>query len=187
MREALILTPGAWAPALLPELKFRLVVRRKPLYWFPTSSGVYRREAGCPAFLFETPAGVFYGFPQIDDIGLKVARHSGGETVEDPLRVNRGDDPHDRRLVETFLGAHFPQVALPPAQQCVCMYTVSADDHFIVDRHPQAPQVAFAVGLSGHGFKFAPTLGQALVELVLDGRTDLPIEFLNSRRPGLTQ
>ena len=45
--------------------------------------------------------------------------------------------------------------------------------------------VAFAAGLSGHGFKFAPVLGQALADLVLEGKTSLPIEFLSSRRPSL--
>ncbi len=65
------------------------------------------------------------------------------------------------------------------------MYTMSADEHFIVDRLPGDDRISFAAGLSGHGFKFAPVLGEALASLALDGQTDLPIEFLSCARPGL--
>ena len=63
---------------------------------------------------------------------------------------------------------------------------MTPDGHFVVDRHPQYPQVALAAGLSGHGFKFVPVLGKILADLALDGRTSLPIEFLSCRRPALT-
>ena len=64
----------------------------------------------------------------------------------------------------------------------ICLYTMSPDEHFIVDRHPEHPQVAFAAGLSGHGFKFAPVLGAALADLAVNGATHLPIDFLSLRR-----
>jgi glycine/D-amino acid oxidase-like deaminating enzyme len=59
---------------------------------------------------------------------------------------------------------------------------MSPDEHFIVDRHPTHPNVVFAAGLSGHGFKFTPVLGKALADLVIDGGTELPIEFLSLGR-----
>jgi sarcosine oxidase len=59
---------------------------------------------------------------------------------------------------------------------------MSPDEHFIVDRLPDDPRIAFAAGLSGHGFKFTPVLGQALADLVLDGQTPLPIDFLSLDR-----
>ncbi len=62
---------------------------------------------------------------------------------------------------------------------------MTLDEHFVVDRHPAHPQVAFAAGLSGHGFKFTPVLGEALARFALDGRTALPIEFLSARRAAL--
>jgi glycine/D-amino acid oxidase-like deaminating enzyme len=61
------------------------------------------------------------------------------------------------------------------------MYTMSADSHFIVDRHPELPQVSFAAGMSGHGFKFAPVVGRYLVDL-LDGTSDPDFEFLKLDR-----
>jgi len=62
------------------------------------------------------------------------------------------------------------------------MYTMSPDEHFVVDRHPELPNFVFAAGLSGHGFKFVPVLGRALADLALDGGTELPIEFLSLKR-----
>jgi glycine/D-amino acid oxidase-like deaminating enzyme len=59
---------------------------------------------------------------------------------------------------------------------------MSPDEHFVIDSHPAYENVVFAAGLSGHGFKFVPVLGQALAQLVLDGATDLPIEFLSLNR-----
>ena len=61
---------------------------------------------------------------------------------------------------------------------------MSPDENFLVDLHPQHPQVSFVAGLSGHGFKFAPVVGEALADLATSGETRLPIGFLSSRRFG---
>jgi glycine/D-amino acid oxidase-like deaminating enzyme len=105
--------------------------------------------------------------------------------VGDPLAVSRQVDPVEQRRVEDFLAAHLPQAVPPFSRHSVCMYTMTPDSHFIVDRHPAWPQVVFAAGLSGHGFKFTGVLGQALVELALDGKTSLPVAFLACDRPAL--
>ena len=67
-------------------------------------------------------------------------------------------------------------------RRSVCFYTMSPDEHFLVDRHPRDEQVLLVAGLSGHGFKFTSVLGEALAELALDDQTKLPIEFLSLRR-----
>jgi glycine/D-amino acid oxidase-like deaminating enzyme len=66
-----------------------------------------------------------------------------------------------------------------------CLYTLSPDRNFVIDRHPEHPQVSFAAGLSGHGFKFVPVLGEVLADLAERGKTTLPIEFLSCRRASL--
>jgi sarcosine oxidase len=178
----LIVTPGAWAPQLLADIGVRFEIRRKSLFWYDAPA-VYHADQHCPAYLYETPAGAFYGFPQIDDWGLKVAEHSGGQVISDPLAVDRDIDPQDRKRVEEFLGEYLPGVSRSLRKHVTCMYTMSPDSHFIVDRHPQHPQVAFVAGLSGHGFKFASVLGEILTELTLDGRSTTPIGFLRCNRP----
>jgi sarcosine oxidase len=177
----LIITPGAWASHFLPDLGIRFEVRRKSLFWYEAPS-VYDADQQCPAFLYETPTGIFYGYPRIDEFGLKVAEHSGGQMIHDPLVVDRNINTHDRKQVEDFLGRYLPGVSRTMRKHVVCMYTMSPDSHFVVDRYPQHPQVAFVAGLSGHGFKFASVLGEILADLVLDGRTAMPIGFLRSDR-----
>jgi monomeric sarcosine oxidase len=182
--ERLVVAAGPWAGEMLAGLGAALVVRRKSLFWFTTDSRNYDVSSGFPVFLFELPTGIFYGFPKLDSHGVKVAEHSGGHVVENPLTVDRALDHDEARRVADFLAAHLPDVSSQLAHQVVCLYTMSPDENFIVDRHPQHAHVVFAAGLSGHGFKFATVLGRALADLVLDGGTDLPIDFLSLGRFG---
>ncbi len=182
--ERLVLAPGSWAPQLLGDLQLRLEVRRKSQFWYP-SSAEFHADRGCPAFLFDTPEGVFYGLPQIDERGLKVAEHTGGSLVADPLTVDRALEAAEQSRVERFLADHLPSVGRPLLHHSVCMYTLTPDEHFIVDRHPADPRVVLAAGLSGHGFKFTGVLGEALADLALEGSTRLPIGFLSLSRPSL--
>jgi sarcosine oxidase len=183
--DRLIICAGAWAGQLLGELGIPLEVRRKPLYWWATHGDGYWASAGCPGFLYDLPEGCFYGVPQIDPSGIKVAEHTGGAIVDDPLAVDRDVDLEERERVAAFVAGHLPQATTVCARQTVCMYTMTRDAHFVVDQHPRHPQVVFAAGLSGHGFKFTCVLGEVLAELAIDGRARLPIEFLSAARPGL--
>jgi sarcosine oxidase len=156
----------------------KLTVRRKSLFWFETGTAEYDVANGFPVYLFELPQGVFYGFPRLDARGVKVAEHTGGRVVEDPLLVDRSIDSEERQRLTQFLSAHLPGVSTNVTDHAVCLYTMSPDENFIVDRHPAHSNVVFAAGLSGHGFKFVPVLGRVLAELALDGESELPIEFL---------
>jgi sarcosine oxidase len=180
----LVIAAGAWAGEVLRDLQLPLTVRRKPQLWFKPRSDVYRVDRGSPAFLFETGDGVFYGFPQVVGPTVKIAEHSGGDLVDDPLNVDRDLKPADVSCVAEFITRSLPQIEPSVVEHRVCMYTLSPDQHFIVDRHPHWQQVAFAAGLSGHGFKFAPVLGEILADLSLSGKTEWPCEFLGLRGRG---
>lgn len=181
----LIVTAGPWAEQLLRELGVRFRVLRKHLHWYPAPAA-YDEANGCPTFFFEALGGFFYGFPGIDGRGeLKIAEHSGGESIADPRDDDRAPDPQDRHRVERFLQACLPDVVRRETRHDVCYYTMSPDDHFLVDRHPQFSQVALAAGLSGHGFKFTSVLGEILADLALKGSTAQPIGFLSATRPSI--
>jgi len=183
--EALVIAPGAWAPGLFEDLAFPLEVKRKPVFWFRSGSPLYQEGSGCPAYLFETADGKFYGIPENERMGLKVAEHTGGEAVPDPLRVERTERPADRKRIEAFLDACLPSARRELSHHSVCLYTMTPDEHFIVGKHPALERCAFAAGLSGHGFKLTPALGEALSDLVTEGRTSLPVAFLAPDRPVL--
>ena len=178
--DQLVVAAGSWTDRLINRLGVTLQVVRKHMYWFDNQSTKYRD--GSPVFFFETPQGYFYGFPQLDQRGVKVADHRGGEPVDDPDFLEIGADQEDQRRAKAFLRKHLPDVSGRVMDHQVCMYTRSPDEHFIVDRHPDHREVAFVAGLSGHGFKFAPVLGNALADMILEGESKLPIGFFSLRR-----
>jgi sarcosine oxidase len=177
----LIVSAGAWASELLADLQLSLTVQRKALFWFKSLNHDCDVAAGMPVYLFELPHGIFYGFPKIDELGVKVAEHSGGRAVN-PNSVDSTLDEAERRRVTQFLSAHIPGLSNEVAHHTTCLYTMSSDEHFIVDHHPTDENVVFAAGLSGHGFKFTPVLGRALADLALNGDSDLPLDFLSLKR-----
>jgi monomeric sarcosine oxidase len=179
--DKLIITAGPWASQILGELDIKLEVRRKGVFWFKSRQPF----AGSPCYLFELPEGVFYGFPEIGG-RMKVAEHSGGTILADPLCVDPAIDSHEAERVLGFLDSYVPNMANGLAEHQTCMYTMSPDEHFIVDRHPLESNVIFAAGLSGHGFKFTPVLGRALAEMALADGTNLPVGFLSLQRFGVS-
>lgn len=179
----LVLAAGAWIDRLLPGLDLRLWVERVPLFWFEPTGEREQFSAGkLPVWIFETGFdGAFYGFPYDPNAGLKLARHHSGERC-DPDLVDRTASRVDEERVRAFLRSHMPLADGPRREAAVCMYTNAPDLDFIIDRHPEVPGVAFASACSGHGFKFAPVVGEILADLSLDGRTDRPIDFLRLAR-----
>lgn len=178
----LIITAGAWASDFLADIGLQLEVVRKFVAWFPCPAGSFRATEGFPTYFFEMANGTFYGFPTFDGASIKLAEHSGGQTVSDPLTVDRDCHESDLIRLRNFLEHQMPSVPTNPVKHSICLYTMSVDQHFVIDRHPQWGNVVFAAGFSGHGFKFCPVIGQALADLTLDGTTSLPIEFLGCKR-----
>lgn len=182
---SLIVTAGAWASNLLTGVRVpSLKVIRKVLLWHPVRNQHYSIDQGGTGFLFEMPEGTFYGFPSLDGKTLKLAEHTGGQVVDDPLKLDRRLLPSDVEPVARFIRSTMPGLDPRPSRHATCMYTLSSDLHFIVDRHPQFANVAFGAGFSGHGFKFAPVIGEVLADFALDGTTSLPIDFLGLSRFG---
>jgi sarcosine oxidase len=182
----LVIAAGAWAATLLDLPGIPLTVLRKQLFWHapPASARAAHAAGRLPCFGFDGPDGFYYGFPALDERGVKIAEHTGGAPVADPLAVDRTIDPAERARVEAALARHLPAVGTNLAAHASCLYTMSPDGHFIVGLHPRHPQVAVAAGFSGHGFKFAAVIGEILADLSTAGRAALPIGFLSPERFG---
>ncbi|MGB0578725.1 MAG: N-methyl-L-tryptophan oxidase [Limisphaerales bacterium] len=180
--KRLIVTAGCWSEYLLQDLKIPLRIVRKHMHWFATDQEHYREDRGCPCFFYQANGGMFYGFPDIDGGGLKVAEHSGGEEVFDHMSGGQEEEVEDTRRIKEFLNDHLPGISMKRTRREVCHYTMSPDENFIVDRHPEHESVVFAAGLSGHGFKFTSALGKTLAELAMDGKSEREIGFLGVDR-----
>jgi sarcosine oxidase len=174
----LVVTAGAWAPRLLPELKTHLKVHRVPLVWFANKAD-FTFKAGVPCYGFDTPGGFYYGLPAISQRGAKLGLHKPGSTIDDPARLDRELHAADTIPLQGFIRAHLPGLETKIMGHTICMYTMSPDEHFIVDTRDH---LTYAAGFSGHGFKFAPVIGEALADLALTGKSKLPIAFLRADR-----
>lgn len=164
----LILAAGAWMASDLPRAALPLTVARQTMFWLRPSdlSGVFM-PARCPVWLWETRAGpVYYGFPDLGD-GPKVARHHGG-AVTTPEGVRRDVAADEAGDLLAFLAASIPGLHGQVTDARVCLYTNTPDEHFVLDRHPEHRHVLLASPCSGHGFKFAPAIGEALADLSMD-------------------
>lgn len=191
----LVVTAGPWAGALLPGIGplagGGLRVTRQSMAWMTPRDAAPFALGSFPCWAVEdgTPGGggLHYGFPILPaglaegPRGLKAAHHLPGP-VTDPESVDRTFGPADEADVRAGLAAFVPAGNGALLEGRVCLYTMSPDGHFIVDHHPEHPAVVLACGFSGHGFKFAPVIGEALADLVLEGRTELPVEFLRLAR-----
>ena len=183
---ALIVTAGAWASDLLQVLDLPLHVKRKVLLWYPLLPAQAPRYAvgeGGVVFLYELPEGVYYGFPSVDGATLKVACHDDGVLVSDPLQLDRALHRSDHEAVDSFVAACMPGVQPhSPCRHAVCMYTMTPDLHMVVDRVPGPANAWYAAGLSGHGFKYANVLGEALAQLTLDGACTVDLSPFTAAR-----
>jgi monomeric sarcosine oxidase len=180
----LVVAQGAWSGPLLRELGADLKVHRNALVWLRPRADkhAYHGDNTRHCFAFDLPEGFFYGFPALDDLGVKAALHHPGDPVADPDLADAPPTAADAAPVVAFARACLPHVLPEVTKIVTCRYELSPDEHFVVDRHPRWPQVVVAGGFSGHGFKFASVVGEALADFALQGRTDLPVGFLSARR-----
>ena len=116
---------------------------------------------------------------------MKVAEHSGGTPVENPSEVDRELDQAELEKAEAFIDQTFIHSRRRLVHHSTCMYTMSVDGHFVVDRHPVSPNVVLAAGMSGHGFKFAPVLGDHMIQM-LKGQDDARFDFLKIKRSSIS-
>jgi len=169
----LIISAGAWVDTLLPGMQLPFRIERQVMHWFePIGDAHAFKPERCPIHLWQFDGErFFYGFPDLGG-GVKAAFHHGGEaaTVADVCRdVELNEVQAARAVVRRFVpaadGRHLAST--------VCLYTNTPDEHFWIDRHPGHANVLVASPCSGHGFKFAPVIGEILADLV----QDKPVRF----------
>ena len=180
----LVITTGSWAPELLRDLNLPLrVIRTTNGYFEPTRPDHWSIESGAPGFLLDVPEGDFYGMPGVEGVGLKLGRSrliDGPATTARTIR--RTIDEEEIALLREVLDKYMPGSCGPEVRRITCLEAYSRDDHFIIDRHPEHPQVLIGCGFSGRGFKFGPTTGEILADLAIDGTTRHAIGFLAATR-----
>jgi sarcosine oxidase len=157
-----VVAAGAWLPSLAEGLSVPLGVERQVQYWFATEGDTRFATGALPVFLIQTPGGrMLYGLPDQGQ-GLKLAEHHGGTTAS-PDVVDREVQADEQARFLALASPWIDRLPGTPADRSVCLYTNTPDGDFVLDRHPAAPDVYVVSACSGHGFKFAPAIGDAVV------------------------
>lgn len=173
---ALVLAPGRWAEELL-DLPLPLRVERRVMHWFAPLAPQDFAPGRCPVWLWERPDGtVPYGVPDVGT-GAKASIH---HSTLRPAPDWTGED------VSALLAPLLPGLGDRRVRKVDCAYTLTPDEHYVVGRHPASERVVLACGLSGHGFKLTPVLGEVLADLVLEGITGDDLTLFDPGRFGAT-
>jgi sarcosine oxidase len=168
---SVIVAAGAWTKTLLPDLPIRMRATRQVLAWVEPADPAPFREERFPVWMLESRFGIHYGFPYSDAEGLKVAKHHHEQEVVDPETYDRTVLPKDETVIRSALAEYMPSANLAPRASKTCLYTMTDDGDFLLDRMPGYPQIVVASPCSGHGFKFSPAIGEILADLALTGQT----------------
>jgi sarcosine oxidase len=176
----LVITAGPWAGTVMESMHLPIQAERVVMHWFEPQVSVDHFAPGrFPVHVWQLEDGLdFYGFPALGGSkgGVKLALHNDVRDACAPDSVDRVVYAAEIEAMRRHVRRFFPDMDGRHLTAKTCMYTSSPDDLFIIDRHPDHGQVFFATGFSGHGFKFATVIGEALAELAIDDVTRHPIE-----------
>ncbi len=174
---SLVLALGPWSGQLAPPL----AVARQVQHWFEPA------EAGCgpdrlPVFVWQLADGrIWYGLPDLGD-GVKAALHHGGAAF-DVETVERAVAPAEIEAVQRLMARYLPPAAGRWRRSAVCLYTNTGDLRFSAGPLAAQPGAWLVTGGSGHGFKFAPALGELVAEGIARRVTPAALEPFLPDRP----
>jgi sarcosine oxidase len=177
--DTAIIAAGAWAKKLVPDLAM-LRATRQVMAWFTPKDAACFAPGRFPVFMLESRLGIHYGFP-LEATGLKISKHFHQDETVDPDNYNRAVTPEDQSLIRSGL-AYLPAANGPLRSAQTCLYTMTPDGHFILDRLRSAPNILVASPCSGHGFKFSPVIGEIIADLATTGKTAHDISRFSLRR-----
>ena len=181
-----ILTAGAWISDLVPGLRGKAVAERQVLGWFQPKRPELFVPDVFPVSNLLTDLGLLYLFPSWAVPGVKIGlfHHAREQGHADALSREVTDE--DEALLRGALRAYFPEAEGPALHLTACMFTNTPDDHFILDMLPGHPEVVVASPCSGHGFKFASVIGEALADLAITGSYEHDLSLFRYDRPALS-
>lgn len=180
--EQLVITAGAWASRLIPELNTYAQAERQVLGWFePSNPRAFTPEA-FPVFNLRVPEGRYYGFPEYSVPGFKIGRYHHLNEHVNPDTLTRDVTAEDERVLRDCVSHYFPAANGATMSLKTCMFTNSPDEHFIIGKHPAHERVTLAAGFSGHGFKFCAVIGEIMAQLVTRNNSSHALDLFAPER-----
>jgi sarcosine oxidase len=180
--DGVIVAAGPWLGGLVPELELPLRITRQVVGWFEPQDIAEFSADRFPVFLLESEYGIHYGFPVYGRMGVKISKHHHLEEIVEPDTCDRTVTEADAAVIRAPLAKYLPGADGRLLQAQTCLYTMTPDDTFIVDRMPGFPHIVIASPCCGHGFKFSPVIGEIAADLVTRGTTPNDISQFRLRR-----
>ena len=174
--DALVVTAGAWTPSVLPVTREILQAERQVLGRFQPRDPDRFGPESFPVSAITTDEGQYSAFPNYGTPGVKIARVHHRRQAVDPDDMGTAVTEADESILRWFGDRFLAGGAGPTMRLDTCLYTNTPDERFVLDTHPEYPQVCLAAGFSGHGYKFCPVVGEILADLVVEGDTDHRID-----------
>jgi sarcosine oxidase len=178
-----VVAADAWTNRVLAplEVELPLTVLREQVTWYEVDDPERFAAEAYPVWIWmDDPS--WYGFPAMDG-AIKAAQDCGGSPV-DPDTRTFDPDPANEAALGGFLRDHLTGVGDVRSSK-TCLYTLTPDRDFVLDRLPEAPEVLVALG-AAHSFKFAAWFGLTLAEFALDGSASADVSPFRVDRPALT-
>jgi sarcosine oxidase len=166
--ERYVFACGPWMPKLFPGLLGRKIFpTRQEVWFFAPPDGDRSFEPGrLPGWADFNGGDIYYGFPDLESRGFKIAHDAHGEAF-DPDAGDRRPTAEGLADVRTYLSRRFPALARRPLTESrVCQYENSSNGDLLIDRHPTWSNVVLVGAGSGHGFKHGPAVGRYAADLV---------------------
>ena len=176
---------GPWLGKLFPDVIGNLIQpTRQEVFFFGTPAGDTRFTEDVFPVWIDRRERIFYGVPGNQWRGFKIADDTRGPAF-DPTSGERSVSAEGLRAARDYLEFRFPALKGSPLVEArVCQYENSKDQNFIVDRHPNAPNLWLVGGGSGHGYKHGPALGELVAANVLGEKPPEPFFSLARFRKG---
>jgi sarcosine oxidase len=169
--KKLVISAGPWLAKLVDSAARIVNTERQALAWFqPLRLDLFLPER-FPVFNLELDGARYYGLPVFGVPGFKVGKYHHLHQPIDPDDPRRDVFPEDEHLLRDFASRYFPDGAGPTMALRACIFTNTPDEHFILDHHPEFPEVLIASPCSGHGFKFSSVVGEIMADLVQKAET----------------
>jgi len=175
--DVVVVAVGAWTPYVLPfTQKFFRATGQPVFHLKPRQPELFAPER-FPVFGADISMTGYYGFPLNREGIVKIARHGTGREMS-PDSPNRMVTPQEEENFREFLSSTFPTLTdAPIVYTRVCMYCDTNDGHFWIAPEPERPGLIVATGDNGHGFKFAPVLGEIIADAVEEKSNPLLQKF----------
>ncbi len=174
MAQNAVYACGAWLPKVFPKIiGSRILPTRQIVYFFGTKAGDTRfSPPTLPVWADFNGGDIFYGIPDIDSRGFKIAHDAHGPAFDPDLREPLGSHRSLEQNIRSYLQRRFPDLADAPLLGVrFCQYENSSNGDYLIDRHPQLENVWLAGGRSGHGFKNGPAVGARIAAGILSPDT----------------